>query len=295
MGKDANGEKIYKKRYYLLWTLREIQGVINDENDVKVSYHSVRQLVVDTKNILTSEKMNEDDCRCEKCENVELMLKSFKNVLLKNKMNILASKVKMDTESFINTIVCSIKNYQCCIDECSNCKENEELNEIISTIQSFDEVVYTQWVRQKNLKKEYAGTVLKQWTYSLTLVGGSLKYVCITFVDNLVSLKYLKNNLKPNEVILSVDFSRNYENKQLHEIQSAYFGHEAFTIFTCACYHVPCKEDNNKIRLETIPIAIISNETVHERNIAFHCNQKLLQIVSNNVPYEIDTVRNNYR
>ena len=73
------------------------------------------------------------------------------NVLLKNKMNILASKVKMDTDSSINTIVCSIKNYQCCIDECSHCEENEELNEIISTMQSFEEVVYSQWVRQKNL------------------------------------------------------------------------------------------------------------------------------------------------
>ena len=100
-------------------------------------------------------------------------------------------------------------------------------------------------------------------------------------------LKFLKNNLKPNEVILSVDFSQNYENKQLHEIQSAYFGHEAFTIFTCACYHVPCEADNNKIGLNTIPIAIISNKTIHERIIAFHCNQKLLEIVHNYVPYEV--------
>ena len=36
---------------------------------------------------------------------------------------------------------------------------------------------------------------------------------------------------------MSVDFSHNYENKELHEIQSAYFGHEAFTVFTSVCYH----------------------------------------------------------
>ena len=39
------------------------------------------------------------------------------------------------------------------------------------------------------------------------------------------------------EVICSVDFSKNYENKQKHEIQSAYFGDEAFTVFTAACYY----------------------------------------------------------
>ena len=42
--------------------------------------------------------------------------------------------------------------------------------------------------------------------------------------------------MKADEVILSVDFSKNYANKQRHEIQSVYFGHECFMIFTAACY-----------------------------------------------------------
>ena len=42
--------------------------------------------------------------------------------------------------------------------------------------------------------------------------------------------------LKGNEVILSVDISKNYQNKQRHEIQNAYFGHENFTLFTAASY-----------------------------------------------------------
>ena len=49
-------------------------------------------------------------------------------------------------------------------------------------------------------------------------------------------LKHLKANLKEDEIILSVDFSKNYDNKQHHEIQSAYFGHVAFTLYTAACY-----------------------------------------------------------
>ena len=38
-------------------------------------------------------------------------------------------------------------------------------------------------------------------------------------------LKHLKANLKEDEIILGVDFSKNYDNKQHHEVQSAYFGH----------------------------------------------------------------------
>ena len=41
-------------------------------------------------------------------------------------------------------------------------------------------------------------------------------------------LKHLKANLMKDEIILSVDFSKNYDKKQHHEIQSAYFGYEAF-------------------------------------------------------------------
>ena len=60
-------------------------------------------------------------------------------------------------------------------------------------------------------------------------------------------LKYLRNNFKDDKIIISVDFSRNYENKNFHEIQSAYFGHEGFTILTCACYyHRLDNENNNK-------------------------------------------------
>ena len=50
-------------------------------------------------------------------------------------------------------------------------------------------------------------------------------------------MKHLKANLKEDEIILSVDFLKNYDNKQHHEIQSAYFGYEAVTLYTAACYY----------------------------------------------------------
>ena len=46
----------------------------------------------------------------------------------------------------------------------------------------------------------------------------------------------MKRNLTDNDVIFSDDFSRNYNNKQLNEIQNAYFGHKAFILFTTAWY-----------------------------------------------------------
>ena len=74
-------------------------------------------------------------------------------------------------------------------------------------------------------------------------------------------------HLKSDENILSVDFSHNYENKELHEIQSAYFGHEAFTVFTGVCYRRSFDTevmDDEQSGLKLIQIAIISNEVTHE-------------------------------
>ena len=81
-------------------------------------------------------------------------------------------------------------------------------------------------------------------------------------------LKYLKNNLKEDEIILSADFPKNYDSKQFHEIQSAYFGHEALTLYTTACYHKSEEyiytSDDKDSGLKVLSVVIVSNRTVHE-------------------------------
>ena len=54
--------------------------------------------------------MKEDDCRCSKYENLKLMLIAIKHSLRKKKQKDLGAKLKADTDSFMESIVCSIKN-----------------------------------------------------------------------------------------------------------------------------------------------------------------------------------------
>ena len=74
-------------------------------------------------------------------------------------------------------------------------------------------------------------------------------------------------------MIFSVNFCKNYENKQKNEIQSAYFGHEAFTLYTAACYfknELPGAKRDPDCDLYMLPVVIVSNQIVqHERNIAY--------------------------
>ena len=110
MGKDASGERVYAEKYYLHWNLREILTMFNSDQNENASYHTLHQVVAETKNIARSNNMKDDDCRCSKCENVEMMLNAIKNALIKNKQNDHASTLKIDTDSFTRCIICFVKN-----------------------------------------------------------------------------------------------------------------------------------------------------------------------------------------
>ena len=78
MGKDASGERVYAEKYHLLWNLREIVTIFNSDQNENTSYHTLHQVVPETKNIFTNNNMKDDDCCCSKCENVQLMLNAIK-------------------------------------------------------------------------------------------------------------------------------------------------------------------------------------------------------------------------
>ena len=89
----------------------------------------------------------EDDCHCEKCENNKLLLwlLSRKNWLL-IKCNIL---VKIDPASFRESLICCIKNYDCCRGNRKTyvLEEYQELSDYVKTLK---EIQYFKWVCEEN-------------------------------------------------------------------------------------------------------------------------------------------------
>ena len=56
--------------------------MFNSEHD-QISYYTVQKIISEGKHLLQSARTPEDDCRCEKCENAELLLKAIKTSLNK--------------------------------------------------------------------------------------------------------------------------------------------------------------------------------------------------------------------
>ena len=66
--------KFTSQNIYLLWIIKDTIELYNLENALqKVSYYTVQQLLKNEKHFFKIGESNDDYCRSEKCENVELL------------------------------------------------------------------------------------------------------------------------------------------------------------------------------------------------------------------------------
>ena len=64
-GKNNSGDKIYKSKHYLLWTIQDMVELFNIENSLeKVSYDAVQQIIKNEKHLFKIGESKDDDCRC---------------------------------------------------------------------------------------------------------------------------------------------------------------------------------------------------------------------------------------
>ena len=82
------------------------------------------------------------------------------------------------------------------------------------------------------------GTKLKKMLFKESIDSAVRKFKHHIYVRCIQFNYYnsIKNNLGRNDILVHADYSEGYENKPKHEIQSAYFGHTSFSIFTACCY-----------------------------------------------------------
>ena len=71
----------------------------------------------------------------------------------------------------------------------------------------------------------------------------------------------MRKDIPPGTVVIHVDFSENYENKQQNEIQSAYFGHENFALYTACAWF-----SNSHGATESKSFVVVTNESDHSKH-----------------------------
>ena len=100
-----------------------------------------------------------------------------------------------------------------------------------------EDVEYYKWAKvDRRVKKVVRSVDIEE---AIELFNEQVKYLkAHNFVKRIQNSCYnrLKENLKTNEFIIHVDYSKTYKDQKQDEIQSAYFGHNSFSIFTACCY-----------------------------------------------------------
>ena len=109
----------------MLWTFKELVELYNadrDDGSDEISYYFLRSTVKAEKHVLKVSDTAEDDCRWEKCENLEVLLIGIRRAIHKENKD-LAKSIPINPKTFIAQLVCSAKNFKCCNQECLECPE----------------------------------------------------------------------------------------------------------------------------------------------------------------------------
>lgn len=174
-----------------------------------------------------------ETCLCIKHSNMEMLFLT----LLRNK--VFPTDVKSLTDVF-SKLTCDSHSFDCMYRKCANCKgskllyplEEEALSKCVN---------WRIWERIDHMYEKMENGILKQMKTKKmvkNLKQGMIKDVIQIFEKNMPSfmihvynykhqqLKYREKiaNLSPDEGLLLVDFSENYECKSFEEVQATHFG-----------------------------------------------------------------------
>ena len=106
--------------------------------------------------------------------------------------------VKIDPASFIEYLICSIKNHDCCRGYYKNCLGLVEYQELIDYIKILEEIQYWKWVRKENkwVKVNIIDTGLEFADAFIEIYEGDFKLHVYNICHQHSELKHTKQNLK---------------------------------------------------------------------------------------------------
>ena len=278
MGKNDDGTSEYHPRHYLLWFLSEIVLWMNSDiesslpadQQFTVSYGSLWRLIKPIKYLRYRNEIPENTCTCETCENLELLLLGVKNIY--------QEEVPTDTMEYLEKIICSGRTRECVEGKCGECCHGSPFfDDVLQKLQAAEEVAFYKWgnSREKKYpeKKMHVVTGIEA-AEELKKQTSEFKRHNYSRMRQHSELTHLKATLVGTKsAIIQVDFSENYTNTQQNEIQSAYFGHDNFSLYT-VCVWFP---DGNQVKSKTF--CIISDNLTHSKFYVLHYNKLIIQEV----------------
>ena len=176
--------------------------------------------------------------------------------------------------------LCDAQYINCVQGKCENCGINsvvwEQLQELIETEA---DITFYKWVKNGKYPEKLSHTKNKE-DMIVELKSQLIVYRVhqYNFVRQHKELDALKLNLPENTAVIQVDFAENYNNKQQHAAQSAYFGQQCFTLFTAVIWYTVGET------LISDSFCFVTDSLEHNKYVAYHMNTRLLSEVQQRIP-----------
>ncbi|XP_064637076.1 uncharacterized protein LOC135493584 [Lineus longissimus] len=171
--------------------------------------------------------------------------------LLANKLWQLKILKTDNIHDIVESIVCSPSELKCMYLKCESCKDG--MRNIYTDLvpQSFpDPIDYYQWQSKTEIRSTTKGQEISVNVHCKDLLHDTVKNVCDLFETKLKELmphqfrvhhqysqiRNLRSSITPDECVLQVDFSENYECKLSKEIMSMHFGASKRQISLHTCH-----------------------------------------------------------
>lgn len=141
-------------------------------------------------------------------------------------------------ESFLQLACCNIKNESCMTNDCENCTKDVKSIVPVKYLTKMDEIVKWQhwWKVDDRITLTYSVAPLSDLFHELEVQLPLFKRHFFVKRDQQNYFDAKRKNIKPEEVVLQIDFAENYRLVCQNEVQSAHFSYKQVSIFTCVAW-----------------------------------------------------------
>ena len=210
---------------------------------------------------------------CEICENCILLAKGL-NKKLKDPL-------PTNPHDLVEKFACNLEVRDCVFNHCESCCSSvldfgpKKIDSNASSKTSDeqiedDEVTYFSWTKIDERITKATFTVLFDDT--VTMMKNQIKvlkeHISVKRTQNTAYNEH-KDSLRDKDLFIHVDFA---------EIQSAYFGHQSFSLFTSCCYY---KGTENTLQQKNIVVVMENSD--HNRVTSMSSLKRVIETVDNEV------------
>ena len=245
-----------------------------------IKFSSLYRFIKGNNEFVGLSKIPEVSCLCPECANFSLLLEGIEKSQKKNHEFL----VPTNCHDFLDMYCCQPIKYECSENTCDKCPE---INSLFETLNDLEIVSFLIWQpSEKYFKKEQMQSTGKDIVQYLK--SKFIKLKTHFYTKRLQSAKYshMTKNIAEGEILIHVDYSENFKNKQQEEVKTAFYGQQQFSLYTACVYYYNKNHTSNEDKIKVKNFVHIPSINDHTCEVSYVLNKYILKQMKDIVSFQ---------